>query len=98
MQIAINERTSSLGPLDTLGRLIKAQCEAGDRATEKAEDHYRSAGLRLLEAKERVSNTPGMTWIRFLEECCSIKRSRADELIAIADGKITLVELRAKGR
>jgi hypothetical protein len=98
MQIAMNERSTNLFPVDTLGGLIKARCAAGDKAIEKAEDHYKAAGLHLLEAKEMISRTRFMTWTYFLSKYCSIGRSRADELIAIADGLTTLAELRAKGR
>src|SRR5262245_37742310 len=86
----------TLLPIETLGATIKAQVAAGDKALDKAEEHYRSAGCRLIEAKERVLRTRGLTWPAFLVGHCSLQRSRADELIAIANGTTTLAEVRAR--
>ena len=88
--------TTALIPLDTLGATIRAHIEKGDASIEKAEQHYKSAGLHLAEAKARVKQTPGLTWPRFLLEHCQIRRARADELIMIADGRTTLADLRMK--
>lgn len=46
--------TSQL-PLDTLGGTIKAHITAGDKAVDKAADHYKAAGFHLIEAKEMVA-------------------------------------------
>jgi hypothetical protein len=86
---------TSLLPLSTLAGTIKAHIAAGDKAVGKAEEHYKAAGIHLLEAKERVKRTANLTWPAFLVSQCSIQRSRADELIAIAEGKKTLAEVRA---
>lgn len=88
--------TTALIPLDTLGATIRAHIEKGDASIEKAEQHYKSAGLHLAEAKARVKQTPGLTWPRFLLDHCQIRRARADELIMIADGRTTLADLRMK--
>ncbi|MBB6299423.1 hypothetical protein [Rhizobium leucaenae] len=86
----------ALIPLDTLGATIRAHVDKGDASIEKAEQHYKAAGIHLAEAKDRVKQTPGLTWPRFLTEHCQIRRARADELIMIADGRTTLADLRMK--
>src|SRR4051794_17060014 len=98
MQTIVEATGTSLLPLDTLGGTIKAHIAAGDKATDKAEEHYKAAGLHLSEAKERVSRTKGLTWPAFLGKHCEIGRRRADELIAIADGRTSLTEVRARNR
>lgn len=55
---------------------------------------YLSAGLYLKEAKQRVLKTRGMTFEKFLKDHCPIGRSRAYEVIAIADGTKTVEEVR----
>jgi len=85
---------NDLLPLDTLGATIRAHVTKGDASIEKAEQHYKAAGIHLMEAKERVKRTANLTWPAFLNAHCSIRRSRADELIAIAEGKTSLAELR----
>lgn len=86
---------SSLLSLETLGSTIQAHIAAGDKAVGKAEEHYKSAGLHLAEAKKRVAADNTLTWPKFLTRNCCIGRRRADELIAIAEGRTSLVELRA---
>lgn len=88
--------TTALVPLDVLGAEIKARIAAGDKAMDKAEQHYIAAGIQLLEAKARVKQTPGLTWPAFLNAHCDIRRRRADELIMIADGRTTIADLRMK--
>jgi hypothetical protein len=88
--------SNSLVPLDTLGGLAKASIAAGDKSLDKAEQHYKSAGLYLSEAKERVARTKNLTWPGYLIKHCPIGRRRADELISIADGRTSLAEVRAK--
>lgn len=89
---------SALVPIDTLGQEIKARIEAGDKAMGKAEDHYIAAGIQLAEAKDRLAQTREMAWPAFLSEHCKIGRRRADEIIAIGEGRIKLSELREKNR
>lgn len=57
------------------------------QAGEKANDHAKSSGLYLAEAKARVAKRKDMTWPQFLQAHCDIGRSRADELIMIAEGR-----------
>jgi len=80
-------------PLDTIAAEIKARIEAGDRAADKAADHYRAAGLRLLDAKAAVA-ADGLKFDDWLSKN-DIGRSRAYELIAIAKGTKTLAGIRA---
>jgi hypothetical protein len=49
----------------------------------------------LSEAKERVARTKGLTWPAFLSKHCETGRRRADELIAMAEGRVTLADIRA---
>lgn len=80
-------------PLDTLAATIKARIEVGDRTAEKAADHYRAAGLLLVEAKNRIAKD-GSKFDDFIFDC-GIGRSRAYELIGIAKGTKTLAGIRA---
>jgi hypothetical protein len=68
------DATASDVPLDTLASEIRARIEAGDRAADKA-DHYRAAGLRLIDAKSAVM-AAGMKFDVWLAEN-NIGRSRA---------------------
>jgi hypothetical protein len=74
--------------------MIKAHIAAGDKAVGKAEEHYIAAGLQLAEAKRRVKAEGKMTWPAFLVGRCGVQRTRADELISIAEGRITSAEVR----
>ncbi|MGY4352237.1 hypothetical protein ACVWXM_008730 [Bradyrhizobium sp. GM7.3] len=80
-------------PLDVLASEIKARITAGDRAADKAADHFRAAGLRLLDAKKHLAaaRIPFDGWL--IEN--DIGRSRAYELIGIAKGTKTLAGIRA---
>jgi hypothetical protein len=84
----------SLLPLDTLAATIKAHIAAGDKAVGKAEEHYIAAGVHLAEAKWRVKAEGKMTWPAFLAGRCGLRRTRADELISIAEGRTTSAEVR----
>lgn len=80
-------------PLDQLGGQAYGHIIAGDRAKERAEQQYLSAGLYLKEAKERIARRKDMTWPQFLLAHCNIGKSRANEIIMIADGRTTLETL-----
>lgn len=90
--------STTLVPIETLGAEIKARVEAGDRALDKAEQHYIAAGIQLAEAKRRLEQTGEMRWSAFLFSHARIKRRRADDLIAIGEGRITLAEHRERNR
>jgi hypothetical protein len=81
-------------PIETLGSQIAAHVTAGDRAHEKAEQHYKAAGIHLIEARARIALRKDLTWTAFLIGHCGLKKARSYELIALAEGKTTLEELR----
>ncbi|GHC66708.1 hypothetical protein [Limoniibacter endophyticus] len=88
---------STLVAIETLGREIKARVEAGDKALDKAEQHYKAAGIQLLEVHKRLKETREMRWSAFLFSHARMGRSRAHELMALGDGRTTLEDIRAKG-
>ncbi len=89
--------TSNAMPLDVVGDHVRAHMDSGAKAEAKAEDHYKAAGIHLNEAKARIeAGGEVVTWSAFLRDNCSISRSRAFELLALADGRTTLVEQREK--
>lgn len=95
----IESRGTIFLPLDTLGGTIKAHIAAGDKASGKAEEHYKAAGLLLLEAKQRLPlESPGTKWTAYLVGTCRLQTSRAYELIAIAEGRTSVAEVQANGR
>lgn len=87
-----------LVPIETLGAEIKARVEAGDKAFDKAEQHYISAGIQLAEARARLAETKEMLWSAFLYSHVRLKERRVRELLALADGRTTLAEMREKTR
>jgi hypothetical protein len=74
-----------------LVRRLKVLIEKGDKAAEKAEQFYKSAGLTIKEIKEKFPDN----WEAIVRDECGIGRSRAYELISIADGRATLASIRA---
>jgi hypothetical protein len=79
---------------DDLGKHIRARIVQGDKAAGKAEDHYTAAGIHLKEARERIAKEGG-SFDDFLKQY-DIGRSRAYDLLAVADGKKTFAGIRAK--
>jgi hypothetical protein len=78
--------------VSTLVATVKTHLEKAAASAEKAEQHYISAGLRLKELKERKpGNVP---WPEYVRKTFDLGRSRADELIQIADGRTTVAETR----
>jgi hypothetical protein len=78
-----------------LVRTIKAHIEKGDRATEKAEQHYIAAGQHLKTLKAAHSGT-WAEWEALLKDKIGIGKSRASELMQIADGRKTVEQVRAR--
>jgi hypothetical protein len=82
----------------------RAQChDEGHRifvAVKKSGDYELAAGLLLIEAQERIKGI--MTFRDFLKTCCrepgrpALQKTRAYALIAIAGGKKTVEEVRAR--
>jgi uncharacterized protein YdaT len=73
----------------SITRRIKALIEKGDKAAEKAEQFYKAAGIHVKEIKEQSED-----WETIVREQCGLGRSRAYELMAIADGRTTLEKVR----
>src|SRR5262249_41286918 len=78
-----------------LVRTIRAHIAAGDRAAEKSEQHYIAAGLHLKELKETHSGT-WAEWEDLLKTKIGIGKSRASELMQIADGRKTVEQVRER--
>lgn len=76
------------------GPTIIAHIEAGDRDERKADQHYRSAGLLLAEAKQCVPN-----FRAFLKDQCNgLSPSRAYQLIRIATNETSVDAERRRSR
>lgn len=72
---------------------IKAHIAKGDQAAAKSEQHYIAAGQYLKELKEHHKGD-WAGWELTLKEKIGIGKSRASELMQIADGRKTLTGLR----
>jgi hypothetical protein len=81
-------------PMSELIRTAKALDAKIKQQQQKTEQLQVTLGLTLREAKERKPN--GITWPAFVAKHFNFSRSRADELIQIADGRTTVEEVRAK--
>jgi hypothetical protein len=80
----------------TIKVLIRKGDDAFDKAahdTRKAEQFYKAAGLHLKKLK--ATKPEEETWQHYVEKHCHIGIRRAQELIAIADGRTTLEKVRA---
>jgi hypothetical protein len=74
-------------------RTIKAHIERGDRAKDKADQHYIAAGQHLKALKEQHEGS-WAEWEALLNDKVGIGKSRASELMQIADGRKTVDEVR----
>jgi len=76
-----------------LVRAIKAHIEKGDKAKDKAEQHYIAAGqhLKTLKAEHKGN---WAEWEELLKSKIGIGKSRASELMQIADGRKTIEQTR----
>jgi hypothetical protein len=77
-----------------LVKAIRAHVAKGDSATDKAEQHYVSAGLHLKTLKEQHRGN-WAEWEVLLKDKVGIGKSRASELMQIADGKKTVEQVRS---
>jgi hypothetical protein len=73
---------------------IKAHIAKGDKAADKAEQHYIAAGQHLKTLKAQHKGQ-WAEWEELLKTKVGIGKSRASELMLIADGTKTLAETRA---
>jgi hypothetical protein len=71
---------------------IKTLIAKGDKAAEKAEQFYIAAGQHLKTLKEQ--KPCDVTWEHYVTEKVGLGRSRADELIRIADGRTSIAQVR----
>lgn len=82
--------------LEVLGTTIKHHIVAAEKHQEKQESHFKSAGIYLIEARDRVKageyESPHFS--HFLVQYAKMSPSRAYELIAIADGTKTVESIR----
>lgn len=90
--------STALVPIEAVGREIKARVEAGDKALDKAEQHYIAAGIQLLEAKARLAETREMRWSAFLFSHARMDESTARKYMSLANGDTTLEEIRERDR
>jgi hypothetical protein len=96
-----SESKPSTGDVDTLCRRIKATIDKGNKykeqiehARKKANDFFISAGIQIKELKGQCADEK--EWLSLLKKHCAIGRSRAFELMKVANGGTTLEELRAE--
>jgi hypothetical protein len=78
-----------------LVRIIRTLIEKGDKAAAKSEQFYIAAGQHLKTLKEQHTGT-WAGWETLLKERCGIGKSRASELMRIADGTKTVEQVRAE--
>jgi hypothetical protein len=85
----------------TLVEQIQSHLEMAGRSIADAQKHYHKAGLSLkkLKAQKKADGVKG-SWAKYIHEHFghSLSQQRADELIRIAEGKTTVVEVRAKAK
>jgi hypothetical protein len=74
-------------------RTIKELIAKGDRAKERSENFYISAGLHLRNLKENHA-TDWAEWEEILRVRLHISTGRASELMQLADGRKSLQEIR----
>jgi hypothetical protein len=73
----------------------RAHIQKGNKAAEKAEQHFISAGQCLRQLREGRDQA---TFLALVEQHLHVKKSRAYELLSIADGKKTFEEVKEERR
>jgi hypothetical protein len=76
-----------------LVRTIKVHIEKGDKAKDKAEQHYIAAGQYLKQLKDDCPDQ--QTFLEKVEKEIGLGKSRTYELLQIGDGRKTVAEIRA---
>ena len=77
-------------------RRIKAHIAKGDKAVEKADEHYKAAGIYLKELKAEHADT-WAKWETLLKTKIGISTGRASELMQVADRVLLRVPLSRGG-
>ena len=91
-----SENASGL-PIGQLGSTIKAHMGAAEKYIGKCEEHYRTAGSHLIEAKRRILDNKEFAgdFKGFLMNCCNgLAERRAYELIEVANGTKSVASIR----
>ncbi len=78
-------------------KTIKAHIAKGDHAKDKAEQHYISAGQHLKTLKANHAGSWD-EWEALLKDKIGIGKSRASELMQIADGRKTFERVQTERR
>jgi hypothetical protein len=76
-------------------RAVKAHIAKGDKAKDKAEQHYIAAGQHLAALKAEHTGS-WAEWEALVKERAGIGKSRASELMQIADGTKTVEQVRER--
>ena len=79
---------------DELAKTIKVLVEKADRAKQKAEEFYISAGLHLITLKAEHKGTWAQ-WAVLVRKKCGLGKSRASELMRIDGGHTSVAEVRS---
>jgi hypothetical protein len=80
---------------DPRWKAVRAHVAKGDKAKDKAEQHYIAAGQYLAALKAEHTGT-WAEWEAKCKERAGIGKSRASELMAIADGRKTIEQVRER--
>lgn len=82
-----------------LGNQIKAHFSRADQYQDKAEQHFKAAGINLLEAQQRIKNGEyGKPFTHYCQNVVGMSPSRCYEYIQIANGTKTLEQIREAKR
>jgi hypothetical protein len=91
---AVPEEPIRAAFLELRYKAIRAHIAKGDKAKDKAEQHYITAGQHLRALKAEHAGTWD-EWEALLKDKIGIGKSRASELMQIADGRKTVEGIRA---
>jgi hypothetical protein len=80
--------------LEQRWKAVRVHIAKGDQAKAKAEQHHIAAGQHLAALKAEHSGT-WAEWEALVKEKAGIGKSRASELMQIADGRTTVEKVRA---
>src|SRR5262249_8313814 len=86
--------TSTMAPESLLVRYIKTHVAKGDKAKDKSEQHYISAGQHLKTLKATYAPS-WEAWETILKTKVKLSTGRASELMQIAEGRKPVAQIRA---